>query len=97
MPFRTFMKYEKGELVYTELPDTDDPSIIVPIISVTGAVDLSIKTFVKPNVINGIIHIESKDRKLYFQYDITPEEAIPAVEKAVNLFYSGHERLDPTK
>jgi hypothetical protein len=94
MPFKTFMKYEKGTLVHTELPQSDKPSDIIPIISVTGSIEMCIQMFVKPNIITGTIYIESKDRKLYLKYDIIPKEAIPAVEKAIDLFYRDRERLD---
>jgi hypothetical protein len=94
MPFKTFMQYENGKLIHTEIPAGNEPSIIIPIVSVTGAIDQCIRMFVVPNTISGTIHIESKDRKLYVRYDITPKEAIPAVVKAVSLFHKDHEILD---
>jgi len=96
MSFKTQMHYKDGNLVNTDYPDTDDKSIIIPIASVTGSIDLAIKNFVTGKF-DGIIHVSSQEREnrketetpnvIIIKYEITPDEAIPAIQKAVSMFY----------
>ena len=98
MPFKTAMYYEEGKLVHTQMPESNNPAEITPIISIAGAIDLCIRQLVTEKI-TGVLFIELLELKdnpenIMIDFDIEPKEAIPQVEQAVDLFYKNQQKPD---
>ena len=98
MPFKTAMYYEEGKLVNTQMPESNNPAEITPVISIAGAIDLCIRQLVTEKI-TGVLFIELLELKdnpenIMIDFDIEPKEATPQVEQAIDLFYKNQQKPD---